>query len=194
MAARPRDILRALPDDPHLWELAAGTMAGAGHRPHVIAAHLVAHAPTLDAFAAGLSVGIDDPDHGLAAAARAGASGDQLAAASEAYGLTPAQTGAALHDAGIATEVVLDTLDARCEHDTDAVTTIADGLGITGEAISVWQNPAPVATMTSIGDRDDAAALLAVLPSPGPSVESDPVRLLDALPGIEPSLLEPARP
>jgi len=194
MAARPRDVLRALPDDPHLWELAAGTMAGAGHRSHVVAAHLVAHAPTLDAFAAGLSVGIDDPDHGLVAAARAGASGNQLAAASEAYGLTPAQTGAALHDAGIVTEVVLDTLDARCEHDTDAVATIADGLGITGEAISVWRNPAPVASITSIGDRDDAAALLAVLPSPGPSAETDPIRLLDALPGVEPSILEPSRP
>jgi len=194
MAARPRDILRALPDDPHLWELAAGTMTGAGHRPHVVAAHLVAHAPTLDAFAAGLSVGIDDPDHGLAAAARAGASGDQLAAASEAYGLTPAQAGAALHDAGIITDIVLDTLDARCEHDSDAVTAIADGLGITGEAISVWQNPASVASIASIGERDDAAALLAVLPSPGPSVETDPVRLLDALPGIEPSILEPLRP
>jgi len=193
MAARPRDILRALPDDPHLWELAAGTMASAGHRPHVVAAHLVAHAPTLEAFAAGLSVGVDDPDHGLAAAARAGASGDQLAAASEAYGLTPVQAGAALHDAGIIADVVLDTLDARCEHDPDAVTAIADGLGITGEAISVWQNPASVASIASIAERDDAAALLAVLPSPGPSAETDPVRLLDALPVIEPSILEPSR-
>ncbi|MFP5325943.1 MAG: hypothetical protein ACLGHT_00500, partial [Acidimicrobiia bacterium] len=194
MAARPRDILRALPDHPHLWELAAGTMAGAGHRPHVVAAHLVAHAPTLDAFAAALSVGIDDPDAGLASAARAGATGNQLAAASEAYGLTPAQAAAALHDAGVVTDVVLDTLDARCDHDTDTVTTIAGDLGITGEAISVWQHPSPVASITSTGDRDDAAALLAVLPPPGPSVETDPVRLLDDLPGIEPSILEPSRP
>lgn len=194
MAARPRDILRALPDDPHLWELAAGTMAGAGHRPHVVAAHLVAHAPTLDAFAAALSVGIDDPDSGLASAARAGATGDQLAAASEAYGLTPAQAAAALHDAGVVTDVVLDTLDARCDHDTDTVTTIAGDLGITGEAISVWQHPSPVAAVTAIGDRDDAAALLAVLPPPGPSIETDPIRLLDALPGLEPSILEPVRP
>ena len=194
MAARPRDILQALPDDPHLWELAAGTMASAGHRPHVVAAHLVTHAPTLEAFAAALPIGIDDPDHGLTTAARVGATGDQLAAASEAYGLTPAQAAAALHDAGITPEVVLDTLDARCDHDTDTTVVVAQGLGISGETIASWQHPARVAAIASIGDRDDAAALLAALPAPGPSVETDPIRLLDTLPGIEPSILEPARP
>lgn len=47
-----------------------------------IAAHLVAHAAALDTFAAGLAVGIDDPDLGLPTAARSGATGDQLPAAS----------------------------------------------------------------------------------------------------------------
>ena len=194
MAARPRDILRTLPEDPHLWELAAATMATAGHRPTVIAAHLVAHAPTLDAFAAGLTVGVDNPDTGLTTAARSGATGDQLAAASEAYGLSPTEAGNCLVAAGTTAETVLDTLDARCDRDTDTVVAIAADIGFTADAIDAWRHPAPVAGVASIGDRDDAAALLAVLPPPGPSVEADPVQLLDTLTGIEPSLLEPSRP
>jgi hypothetical protein len=194
MSARPRDILRALPEDPHLWELAAGTMATAGHRPHVIAAHLVAHAPTLDAFAAGLAAGVDNPDTGLAAAARSGATGDQLAAASEGYGLSPSQAANFLVAACTTPEVVLDTLDARCDHDTDTAVTIAADAGITEDAIHAWRHPAPLAGIASIGDRDDGAALLAVLPPPGPTAEVAPIHLLDTLPGIESTLLEPSRP
>lgn len=106
MATRPREILRALPEDPHLWELAAGTMAAAGHGPNIVAGHLVAHAPTLDAFAAGIAAGIDDRD-----------------------------------------------------------------------TIHAWRNPAPTPPAVSIGaavSADDAATLLAVLPPPGPSVDSTP--------------------
>ncbi|MGQ0433076.1 MAG: hypothetical protein ACT452_11800 [Microthrixaceae bacterium] len=194
MAARPRDILRALPEDPHLWELAAGTMAGAGHRPHAIAAHLVAHAPTLDAFAAGITVGIDNADLGLPTAARFGATGDQLAAASEAYGLSPTQAAGAIRSAGLPDELILDMLDARCDHDPDVTEAIATELGISTDSIHAWRHPAPIPAITSIGDGNDAVALLAVLPPPGPSVEVDPIRLLDALPVLEPSLLEPSRP
>lgn len=194
MATRPREILRALPEDPHLWELAAGTMAAAGHRPHVISAHLAAHAPTLDAFAAGLAAGVDDHDTGLITAARSGATGDQLAAASEAYGLSPNEAAQCLVAGGATPEVVLDTLDARCDRDSDTVLTIAADVGLTADVIDAWRHPAPVTGLASIGDRDDAAALLTVLPPPGPSTEIDPVHLLDALPGSEPTLLEPSRP
>ena len=41
---------------------------------------------------------------------------------------------------------------------------------------------------------DNAAALLAVLPPPGPSVELDPTRLLDTLTGVESPHLEPVHP
>ena len=197
MATRPRDILRALPEDPHLWELAAGTMATAGHGPNIVAGHLVAHAPTLDAFAAGIAAGIDDPATGLALTARHGANGDQLAAASEAYGLSPAETATVLVDAGTQPGLVLDTLDARCDHDTDTALTIATGAGIDRDTIHAWRNPAPtppaVSISTAIG-ADNAAALLAVLPPPGPSIELDPTRLLDTLTGIEPAHLEPVHP
>ena len=195
MATRPRDILRALPDDPHLWELAAGTMAAAGHGPNIVAGHLVAHAPTLDAFAAGIAGGIDDAVTGLVLAARHGATGDQLAAASESYGLSPAETATVLVDAGTQPDLVLDTLDARCDHDTDTVLTFATGAGIDHESITAWRSPTPppaVAPISAALGADPAgAALLAVLPPPGPSVELDPTRLLDTLTGIEPAHLEP---
>ena len=144
MATRPRDILRALPEDPHLWEVAAGTMAAAGHGPNIVAGHLVAHAPTLDAFTAGIAAGIADPALGLTLAARHGATGDQLAATSEAYGLSPAETATLLVDAGTQTGLVLDTLDARCDHDTDTALTIADGAGIDQASIQAWLNPDPI--------------------------------------------------
>ena len=197
MATRPRDFLRALPQDPHLWELAAGTMAAAGHGPNIVAGHLVAHAPTLDAFAAGIAAGIDDPVTGLALTARHGATGDQLAAASEAYGLSPAETATVLADAGTQPGLVLDTLDARCDHDTDTALTIAAGVGIDHDTIHAWRNPAPAVPALSISTSlgaDSAAALLSVLPPPGPSVELDATRLLDTLTGIEPTHLEPVHP
>lgn len=196
MATRPRDILRALPEDPHLWELAAGTMA-AGHGPNIITGHLVAHAPTLDAFAAGIAAGIDDPTTGLTLAARHGATGDQLAAASEAYGLSPTETATVLVDAGTQPGLVLDTLDARCDHNTDTALTIAGGAGIDHAAIEAWRHPtptAPIASITTAVGADNAAALLAVLPPPGPSVELDPTRLLDTLTGVESPHLEPVHP
>lgn len=197
MATRPRDILRALPDDAHLWELAGGTMAAAGHNANVVAGHLVAHAPTPDTFAAGITAGIDDPGTGLTLAARHGATGDQLAAASEAYGLSPAETATALVDASAHPPVVLDTLDTRCDHDTETTITIATGAGIGEDAVHAWLNPAPVPAVTSVTTTigaGDTAALLAVLPPPGPSTESDPTRLLDTLRGIEPTHLEPVHP
>jgi hypothetical protein len=189
MASRPRDILRTLPNNPHLWELAAGTMATAGHPTTAIARHLAAHAPTVDAFAAGLNV-IAEPPDGLVVAARCHAHPDQLAAASEGYGLSPFETARIL--AGVTTPaVVLDTVAARCDDDTDSAVAIATQAGITPTDIDTWRTPTPPPAVTPIrtGTEVDTVALLAALPPPGPSVETDPVRLLDTLTaGIEPTL------
>lgn len=192
MATRPRDVLRTLPDDPHLWELAAGAMADGGHSTTTIAAHLVAHAPTPDAFAAGL-VAVTEPAETLTVAASNHAHPDQLAVASEALGLSPADTATAL--AGIAADdTVLDTLVRRCDGDRDAVTAIAGDAGISETAIASWARPAALATVTPIRSSLDldTSALLDALPPPGPSREHDPVTQLEALTaGIEPANLEP---
>ncbi|HZA83235.1 MAG TPA: hypothetical protein VFC13_17485, partial [Actinomycetes bacterium] len=189
MASRPRDVLRTLPDDPHLWELAAGTMATAGHPTPTIARHLVAHAPTVEAFAAGLTV-IAEPPDGLVVAARCQAHGDQLAAGSERYGLSPVETASILTGVTDPT-VVLDTLAGRCDGDTDSAVAVATQAGLGPDDIDTWRNPTPSAGVTPIhtGSDLDTSALLDRLPPPGPSVETDPVRLLDAVTsGIEPTL------
>jgi hypothetical protein len=192
MAARPRDVLRTLPDDVHLWELAAGTMATAGHSTATVARHLVAHAPTADAFAAGIAA-IAERSDGLVTAARAHADGNQLAAASERYGLSPAETARVL--VGVTDPAaVLDTLAARCEGDVGGAAAIAADAGITSADIDAWRTPAPAATVTPIesGIELDTEALLATLPPPGVSVETDPASLLDTLtdrlePALEPN-------
>jgi hypothetical protein len=196
IATRPRDVLRSLPDDPHLWELATGTMAAAGHSPAAIAGLLVAHSPTTDAFAAGLATGIDDPSAGVAMAVRCGAQADQLAAVTEAYGLSPAEAATVLADHRCPHDVILDTLDIRCDRDTEAVLALAGAAGLGAETIDAWMNPAepitpPVARWGGL-DLGDAAELLANLPDPQPAgFARDAADAID----LEPSRhLEPIRP
>ena len=81
------------------------------------------------------------------------------------HGLSPAETVTILVDAGTQTGLVLDTLDARCDHDTDTALTIATGAGIDQGSIQAWLNPAPI---------------------PAPTVAS-----IGTLAGIEPNRLEP---
>lgn len=189
VALRPVEVLRSLPDDADLWRLAAATMTS-GHPPSVVAGHLVSHAPSLDAFASGLSAGIEDPSAGLGVAAVRGANGEQLSAASEAYGLSPKAAAVALMDAGAEPSVVLDMVSARCEHDLDAVTEVVGGVGIDAASIDRWLHPAPTVTSLAAAlDGDDAAALLAALPTPSALSELDPAKVLDAM-GLEPSSLE----
>ena len=164
-----------------------------GTPPNIVARHLVAHAPTLDAFAAGLAA--DRRPRRRAHPRRPPRRHpDQLAAASEAYGLSPAETATVLAGAGTSPAVVLDTLTVRCDRDTTAAVAIATAAGITDSEIDAWRHPTPPAPVTAIrsGIDLDAASLLAALPPPGPAVETDPIRLLDTLTaGIEPAALEP---
>lgn len=192
MAVRPRDVLRSLPDDPHLWDLAAGSMATAGHPTSVIVGHLVAHAPTPDAFAAGL-VAVAEPGDGLVLAARGRAHPDQLAAASEAFGLSPADTAASL--VGVADDpTLLDTITLRCDGDRPAAVTFARHAGLDDTTIDRWQHPAPPPIVTPIRSADqDLSALLHQLPAPGAAPPADPIAALDTLVArIEPASLEPA--
>jgi len=193
MASRPRDVLRTLPDTPHLWELAAGTMADAGHPTTAIVSHLVAHAPTPDAFAAGLTAVADTID-GLTVAARQRAHPDQLAATSEAYGLSPGETAAAL-TGNAAADIVLNTIMLRSEGDTAVTATIAADVGMRDEDIDRWLHPDDVTAVTPIrvgGMTIDTDALLAALPPIDATRAMDPIRAFDALTaGIEEAALEP---
>lgn len=193
MASRPRDVLRHLPEDPHLWELAAGTMATAGHSPAQVAAHLVAHAPTPDAFAAGITALTSDPTEGLGLAAHYLASSSQVAAASERYGLSPANTATVLADTGTSAGLLVETLWHRCDQDLDAtrqlaadasgldIPTISDALAGLGVTTGGGSGTEPItSTHGRVVDLANADSLLAALPDPVPSAHTlDPARLED---------------
>jgi hypothetical protein len=170
LALRPEAILANLPNEPHLWELAAGTMATSGHSPNVVVSHLVNHAPSAETFAAGVATAVDDPTVGIGLASRLRAQPEYLAAASERYGLTPAETAHILRAEQAPLTQALAVIGHRCEFDDDAVLEAWAGATLDTPDIT------PTATIartgiTSIGGTDIGTAdeLLALLPHPSHS-------------------------
>ena len=158
MASRPRDVLRTLPDDPHLWELAAATMSSA-HPTGQVAAHLVAHAPSGAAFATGMATIAEDPTQGIGLAVAYGATADYIAGLSEHYGLSPTETAVALSDTGSTPQVIVETLWERCDHDTDATSEVAvDAAHLEPRQIN---RCLAVSGITSTGDTHLSAARMA---------------------------------
>lgn len=129
-------------------------------------------------------------------AVRSGAQADQLAAVTEAYGLSPAETATLLADHRCPVHVLLDTLDARCDHATETAVAIAGAAGIGADAIDAWMNPVepvtpPIARWGGL-DLGDADELLAALPNPQThGVARDLTDALDLEPVRD---LEPIRP
>src|SRR5690606_38414488 len=101
-----------------------------------------------------------------------------------------------LTDHGCQPRVILDTLDIRCDHDTQAVTALAGNAGIDTAAIEAWMNPTeavvpPIARWGGL-DLGDADELLARLPTPDPVGDT---RDLATSIGLEAARdLEPIRP
>jgi hypothetical protein len=119
MTVRPRDVMRALPDELHLWDLVAGTMVVAGYSPGRVAAHLIAHAPSPDSFANGLAAVTDDPCEAMLLAVAAQAPPEHVAAVSERYGLSPADTAWLLADSHAPAHVATRTVYIRCDNETE---------------------------------------------------------------------------
>ena len=162
LALRPESILHRLPSDPHLWELAAGTMATNGTDPTIVVSHLVAHAPTPEAFSAGLTAAVDDPATGLGLAAKFRAQPEHLAAASERYGLSPAATATILRDQQLPTSQALATIGFRCDFDDNAVFEAWAGASIDPAPVLDATAPTNVRTIggTAIGTAEELLALL----------------------------------
>lgn len=191
MAVRPREVLRSLPDDPEIWASAALTMVDGGHPTPVIASHLLAHAPTPNAFATAVAAVAEDPVEGLAVAVRYGAQADHLAAAAEAYALDPPQALAVLTDAGATRQVTVEAIHQLCDHDLDHTTQItADALGLDHHQIADLLDhtggpvlPIEAASATSV----DTDSLLAHLPQPESSPAGTTDSLLAMLPDPDPT-------
>jgi hypothetical protein len=199
MAVRPREVLRALPDDPEIWASAALTMVDGGHPTPVIVSHLVAHAPTTSSFATAVVAVAEDPVEGIAVAVRYGAQADHLAATADAYDLEPPQALAVLTDAGATQQVTVEALHRLCDHDLDHTTTVTAGaLGLDHHQIAdlldhtggpVLPIPAAVTTTASADSLLDhipppepsppgggaADSLLAMLPDPDPAGGADQI-------------------
>ena len=204
--ARPTQIMEHRPADPHLWDLAGGTLGVAGHNPSDIAGFLATHAPDAQCFAAGIAAGIDDPTAGICAAVRRGMPPDAIALATEAYGLSPHESAVALGDAAAAPSVAVPALFHRCDGDPALTTQISRSvLGLYNDAVVEALTADHTLDATEIGElratpplSRDRDALIAshMPPRPVPPVRStDAATLLDCLPaatsppGVEPDSL-----
>lgn len=165
LALRPEVILANLPNEPHLWELAAGTMATSGHSPSVVVSHLVNHAPSAETFAAAITSAVDDPTVGIGLASRLRGQPEYLSAASERYGLTPAETAQILRAEQAPLTQALAVIGHRCEFDDTAVLEAWAGAALETPEITPTVSRATT-DITSIGGTDIGTAdeLLALLP------------------------------
>jgi hypothetical protein len=175
LAYRPESVLERLPRDPHLWELAAGTMATTGHTPATVVAHLIQYAPTPECFAAGITAAIDDPSAGLAIASQLRAQPDRLAATAERYGLAPSDAASVLREVGAPATQIIATLGELCDYDDTAVQAAWRGEPLRTPDL---ETAAEVGSrrVTKIGGNDIGTAeeLLACLPVPGRPSASPP--------------------
>ena len=161
----PESILNQLPRDPHLWELAAGTMATSGHPP-------TSSWPNWSATHPAPSVSPpDSPPRSMTPTWPSGwprasaAKPDQIAAASQRYGLTPAETAEILRDERAPMTQAVAVLGQLCSYDDDAVTAAWRRIEPTPD-VTPTLPVEPVSRITSIGGADIGTAeeLLAVLP------------------------------
>ena len=134
---------------------------------------------------------IDDPATGIGIAARLRASPECLAAASELYGLSPAETAAVMRTEAVGMSQAIAAIGHRCDFDDDAVLEAWAGAAIdAGAAIESPGSRSIAGSMrpiTSIGGNDIGTAdeLLAMLPARASTA-------LD-VPDLA-NLLDPARP
>jgi hypothetical protein len=175
LAYRPESVLERLPRDPHLWELAAGTMATTGHPPATVVSHLIQYAPTPECFAAGITTAIDDPATGLAIASQLRAQPDRLAATAERYGLAPSDTASVLRDVGAPATQIVATLGELCDYDDTAVQAAWRGETLDSPEVGVAEEVRSK-RVTTIGGNEIGTAeeLLACLALPGRTAASPP--------------------
>jgi hypothetical protein len=115
----PREVLRRLDTRECTWEVAGMTLLEAGLSPGEAIRQLAWHAPTPETFAAGVVEIEVNPQLAFPTAVRE-ASVPDLVALSERYGLSPAETAAALVTACAPPSVTAHVVQRRCDGDVDA--------------------------------------------------------------------------
>ena len=158
LAAAPRETLRSLDARESTWQRVGPSLLEAGYSEAQAVAHLAAHAPTPETFAAGVMTIVDDPLTAFSYAARR-VDAEDLAALSERYGLAPADAAALFAAAGVARDRAVEAVHLRCDHDVDATYEIALGiLGATADDVtSVLVGDVPnIVDITSVTASVDA--------------------------------------
>ena len=136
LAAAPRETLRSLDARESTWEVAGATLLEAGYTPGEAVAHLAAHAPTPETFAAGVTAIVDDPVVAFTHAVRR-AQPDDLAALSERYGLDPHTAGRCLVTAGCGDDTTVEVLTLRCADDSVALADAVESvLGVAADGFT----------------------------------------------------------
>lgn len=162
LAFRPESILSRLPTEPHLWELAAGTMTVAGHPPPAVVSHLVQYAPTAECFATGLAT-LDDAGVAIGLAARLRAQPGHIAAAAERLGLAAPDVAQILRDENAPLTQTVAVLGHLCEFDDAAVAAAWHGTTLepaTADVATVAPRRITSIGGTEIGTADELLAML----------------------------------
>jgi hypothetical protein len=170
LAHSPREVLRRLDDRPRTWELLGPALLEAGYHPVQALRHIAAHAPTPETFAAGVESITDDVTAVFAAVATR-ATPDDLAAASERYGLSPTETVEHLSSAGHGPATIVPVAILRADGDLDAAhAAVHDVLGLSRrvfDAAAVADTDQVVPLRPPLASAN--ASLLAALGPPQPS-------------------------
>lgn len=124
LSVAPRQVLRSLDARESTWEQIAPLLIDAGYTTPEAVAHLAAHTPTPDAFAAAVTTITADPITAFTAAGRR-AQPDDLVALSERYGLDPDATAGVLAAAMVPTDTAIEVVLARCDGNLDTTVELA---------------------------------------------------------------------
>ena len=178
LAVAPREELRRLDTREQTWMLVGPSLVEAGYSVAEAVGHLVAHAPTPETFAAGVSAIVDRPVEAFALAVTAPV--DDLVSLSERYELSPAEAAATMAAAGVDAHTTRDVLTVRCDGDLDAAQEVVTAAGVdVPVAVGVG---APVVPLRS-GLMLDNSTLREAIGKPDPAAASpiDDASLREAL-------------
>jgi len=150
-AAAPREELRRLDAREQTWVAVAPTLIEAGYSVAQAVEHMAAHAPTPEAFAAGVTAIVESPLEAFAFAARR-AGGEDLAVLSERYELSPVEAAKTMAIACVPAHTAAEAVLVRCEGDLDVTADVCERyLGLSADQTRAFLVDGPTTPIVPIG-------------------------------------------
>jgi hypothetical protein len=151
LAAAPREELRRLDAREETWIAVAPSLIEAGYSIAQAVEHMAAHAPTPEAFAAGVTAIVESPLEAFAFAARR-AGGEDLAVLSERYELSPVEAAKTMAIACVPVHNAAEAVLIRCEGDLDVTTDVCERyLGLAAGQTRALLVDGPTSAIVPIG-------------------------------------------